>query len=146
MFRRKMFALFASCAAIGPMGCAHHHGGPPSPEKMQRMAVSRAEWFLDAIDATDAQRAVIVPKAEALGRNVAAFRKSTHDVAPDFFAELKGQSPDREKLRKLIDERVESLRTMLQATADDLVEVHATLTPEQRQKITSRLERRFRDD
>jgi Spy/CpxP family protein refolding chaperone len=56
-------------------------------------------------------------------------------------AEWKAEKPDAAKLHALVDQRAAEMTAMAHQAVDAAVEVHDALTPEQRAKVTKKIER-----
>ncbi len=101
-------------------------------------------WFvsgtLDDLKATDAQRAKVL----AVKDRLLAQAEKLHAQHEAAHAELEGSwaadKMDSAALHALVDARVEELRGVLHQAVDGLVEVHDTLTPEQRRQLVSLVE------
>lgn len=145
------FGLLAGAGALLMGGLAFAKGGRGghcgwgrggmSPEDRKRFAAAKIDEVLDELRVTEEQRA------------------SIHATRDRLFAALEEARPDREvrfeELKALFQEddldlrEVEALkaahrdrmRKLEEAVSQAFVEVHATLTPEQRKQLVSKAER-----
>jgi periplasmic protein CpxP/Spy len=121
-------------------GCgAHRHGRDPA--QVAAFVTERVDDALDDLDATPEQRT----KVHAVKDRLLAAGKELHagheEARAALLAEWKADAPDRAKLHALVDARADSFRKLAHEAVDAGVEVHDVLTPEQREKVTSKMER-----
>jgi Spy/CpxP family protein refolding chaperone len=94
---------------------------------------------LDEIQATPAQR----QKVQELKERLVAQGKAIHDEKADtheqLLALLSQDDLDEAKLRGLVKERTEAISKFGDTVADAVIELHQTLTPEQRQKLLAEM-------
>lgn len=117
------------------------HGGHRDPAEVAAFVTNRVEDALDDLDATPDQRARILTAKDRMldaAKQVHGDRKATHDA---LLAEWQSEKPDAAKLHQLVDARVEEMRKVAHEAVDAGIEVHDTLTPEQRAKVTKKVER-----
>jgi periplasmic protein CpxP/Spy len=123
-------------------GCGGHgHGHGRDPARMAAFVTDRVDGLLDDVDASPDQRARVHAVKErmlAAGQTAREGRKEAHDA---LVAEWKSATPDAARLHALVDERVEEMRALAHQAVDAGVEVHGVLTPEQREKLTRKMER-----
>ena len=67
-----------------------------------------------------------------------ADHQPTHDAIMN---EWKSATPDAAKLHALVDARADEMRKLAHEAVDAGIEVHGILTPEQREKLTKKIER-----
>lgn len=122
-------------------GCGGHHRGGRDPAQVAAFVTDRVDDVLDDLDATPDQRARIHAVKEemlAAGRKARERRGATHET---LLSEWRSATPDRARLHALVDERMEELRALAHEAVDAGAEVHAVLTPEQREKLARKAER-----
>jgi Spy/CpxP family protein refolding chaperone len=122
-------------------GCGHRHGHGRDPAEVAAFVTDRVDDALDDVEATPEQRAqihAVKDRMLAAGLQTREARKATHDA---IFAEWKSASPDAAKLHALVDARAEEMRAFAHQAVDAGVEVHGILAPEQREKLTKKVER-----
>jgi Spy/CpxP family protein refolding chaperone len=126
--------------AVGMTGCRHRSH---DPAEVAAFVTDRVDDALDDLDATPDQRTRIHAVKDRMLASVRQARAG-HEVDHAALVEAwKSPSPDRARLHALMDERVDAWRAIAHEAVDAAVEVHDTLTPEQREKVTRKIERRM---
>jgi len=118
--------------AFGGIALAKGHGGPPG---------FFLERMIDALDLDDKQEDMVLEIKNDLWKQRRAMRKEHKAALKDAMGELTKAKPDRAKLHSLADKHIEAMKVTVHQVIDRLLEVQATLTPEQREKLGKRLER-----
>ncbi len=121
----------------GPGG---HHG---DPAKVAQFVTARVDDALDDLDATAAQREKIRAVKDRLlaeGTKLHADRKQLH---AELLTMWKAEAVDRARLHAIVDERIDAMRAFAHAAADGVADAHDVLTPEQREKVAKKAERRM---
>ncbi len=136
-----LVAVIGVVALTGFRGGCGGHGHGRDPAQLAAFVTDRVDDALDDLDATPDQRA----RVHALKDRLLAAGKDAHaghdEARAALLAEWKADAPDRTKLHALVDARVEALRKLGHEAVDAGVEVHGVLTPEQRAKLTKKIER-----
>lgn len=144
---RKIALIGLAILAMGAtVACASHqvrHGH--HAEKAKKFVSHRVDRVLSKIDATDAQRADVDRVKDRLFREFEAAHSGSHAARETVLKEWKSAKPNSERLHALADERVAAYRKAVHEMVDGMIEVHATLRPEQRARITEHMEERMRD-
>jgi len=96
---------------------------------------------LDDLDATPAQRTQINAVKERMLATALSHRETRQETHAALVAEWKVEKPDAAKLHALVDQRAAEMTAVAHQAVDAAVEVHDALTPEQRAKVTRKLER-----
>jgi periplasmic protein CpxP/Spy len=133
-------AGFVTLTGFGGCG-GHGHGRPRDPAEVASFVTARVDDALDDLNATPDQRTRInAIKDRLLASAQAAHgdRAATHDA---LLAEWKSAAPDAAKLHALVDERADAIKAFAHQAVDAGVEIHSILTPEQRDKLTKKIER-----
>jgi Spy/CpxP family protein refolding chaperone len=121
----------------------HGHHRMHDPAEVAAFVTDRVDDALDDLDATPDQRTRIHAVKDRMLASVRQARAG-HEVDHAALVEAwKSPSPDRARLHALVDERVDAWRAIAHEAVDAAVEVHDTLTPEQREKVTRKIERRM---
>jgi periplasmic protein CpxP/Spy len=137
-------ALLAALGFVAVTGFScggRHHGHGRDPAEVAAFVSARVDDALDDLDATPEQRTKINALKDRLlaaGQQAHAGNKETHEA---LFAEWKSDSPDAQKLHQLVDARIDAMRAFAHQAVDAGVEAHGILTPEQRAKVTKKIER-----
>jgi Spy/CpxP family protein refolding chaperone len=146
----KILAIVGGAALVGVAfvaltgfrgGCGGHRHGGRDPAELAAFVTDRVDDALDDLDATPEQRARVHAVKERLlasGQTARAGHREAHDALA---AEWKGERPDAAKLHALVDARAEAYRALAHEAVDAGVEVHGILTPEQRARVTKKIER-----
>ena len=125
-------------------GCHGRHGGHGrDPAAMAAAVTEHVDEVLDEIDATPAQRAKV---HEIKDRLLASAREAHEAHGADRQALLeawRSPNPDRAALLARVDARIDAMRAFAHQAVDGALEVQATLTPEQREKVAKKVERRM---
>jgi len=121
-------------------------GGPfrhrmHDPAEVAAFVTDRVDDALDDLDATPAQRTQINAVKERMLSAAMSHRETRKETRDVFVAEWKAEKPDAGKLHALVDQRAAEMTAMAHQAVDAAIEVHDTLTPEQRVKVSKKIER-----
>jgi periplasmic protein CpxP/Spy len=139
-----VIALVVAAGVVTLTAFRHAGFGPGGrdPARMAAFVKDHVDDVLDDVDATPDQRQQI----QALVSGVLEQAQSLHQGQADAHAQLlaawKSDAPDAAQLHALVDQRVDAMRAVAHQAVDAGVKAHAILTPEQRAKVTKKLERR----
>jgi len=126
----------------GFAGCrGHGHGHGRDPAEVAAFVGARVDDALDDLDATPDQRTrvnAVKDRLLAAGQQARTGNPEAHQA---LLAEWKSSSPDAAKLHALVDARIDAMRAFAHQAVDGGIEVHGILTPEQREKVTKKIER-----
>jgi protein CpxP len=144
--KKILVALSAGAlVAVAFVTLTGFHGGPfrhlHDPAEQAAFITNRVDDALDDLDATPAQRTQIHAIKDKLVADVQAHRadrQATHQALLDAW---KADAPDKAALHALVDQRAAEMTAMAHEAVDAAVQVHDTLTPDQRAKVTRKLER-----
>jgi len=137
----------ALALALGFVALTGFHGGcglhrhPRDPAQVAAFVTERVDDALDDLDATSDQRTRIHAVKDRLLAEGQKARAGHDEARAAMLAEWKAEQPDAPKLHQLVDARVDELRALAHQAVDAGVEVHGILTPEQREKVTRKVER-----
>jgi Spy/CpxP family protein refolding chaperone len=120
-------------------GYGHGH----DPAQMAQFAKNRVADMLDDVDATPQQRQQIGAIVDQMIASAQSAHQGQAGAHQAFLDAWKAETPDAAQLHQLVDQRIDAARTVAHQAVDAAVQVHGILTPAQRQKITTKLERRF---
>jgi Spy/CpxP family protein refolding chaperone len=135
-------ALVAATAlALTAFGGGHFRHGPREPAEVAAFVTDRVDDALDDLDATPAQRAQVNAVKERMLASALAHRETRLETREALLAEWKAEKPDAARLHALVDRRAAELTALAHQAVDAAVEVHDVLTPEQRAKVTRKVER-----
>lgn len=135
-------ALFTAAAFV--MLSGFHGGcGSASPEqrakRITRMVHDHTEDFLDDVDASEDQRTKVHGLADRVVEQALPLIPEQQRAKQELIAQWKSKSPDGARVHAIIDERIAAATRVVHTAADALLELHRTLTPEQRREIDEKL-------
>jgi periplasmic protein CpxP/Spy len=125
-------------------GChGHGHGHGRDPAAMAAAVTKHVDELLDEVDATPAQR----KKVHEIKDRLLASARQAHDAhdadRAALLAAWRSPNPDRAALLARVDARIDAMRAFAHQAVDGALELHATLTPEQREQVAKKVERRM---
>ena len=142
MLSAKVLLLAATAAGSGALGagalhaygrhCSHGGGHGAMMHKFIDLAVNEK---LDEIGASDAQKQKVGEIKDRLMARGEALRGERMAAHKEIIDQLSKDQPDAERVHALVKERTESFARFADDVASGVLEVHAVLTPEQRQKL-----------
>jgi len=146
MKKTVLAALGGALAATLALGLMAFGGGRLAhrmhdPAEVAAFVTDRVDDALDDLDATPAQRTQINAVKERMLGAAMSHRETRQETRDALVAEWKAEKPDAARLHALVDQRAAEMTAMAHQAVDAAVEVHDTLTPEQRAKVTKKIER-----
>jgi protein CpxP len=143
---KKKIAIAASAvlAVVLLSGFAFRggHGWGHNPERIKQMITWRLNDKLEDLDATDAQRQSINAVKDRLFEDGVQLMEEHHGSRAEAFTQLSSDAPDAQKLHSLVDARIDAMRAFAHKMTDAALEVHGTLTPEQRKELATEFRER----
>ncbi|QSQ23782.1 Spy/CpxP family protein refolding chaperone [Pyxidicoccus parkwayensis] len=118
------------------------HGWGHNPERIKQMITWKLNDKLEDLDATDAQRQSINAVKDRLFDEGAQLMEEQHSARAEAFEQLASDKPDAQKLHALVDARIDAMRAFAHKMTDAALEVHGTLTPEQRKELADEFRER----
>lgn len=126
-------------------GCGGHgRGHGRDPAAMAAFVTDRVDDALDDLDATPEQRARVHAVKERVLAAAQEARAAGGDHRAELLAAWRSEAPDAARLHALVDQHLDAMRAAAHQAVDGAVEVHAALTPEQREQVAAKAERRMR--
>jgi Spy/CpxP family protein refolding chaperone len=119
-------------------GCGHH---PRDPAEVTAAVTAHVDDVLDDLKTTDAQRQQILAVKDRMLAKGLALRQAGQPLHEELLAQWNSPNPDRARLHALVDQQLDAMRAFAHDAVDAGVEVHDTLTPEQRAQVTKKAER-----
>jgi Spy/CpxP family protein refolding chaperone len=142
MINAKLAVLALATGGVGVFGLgawgAHAQGrfrGHRDPVMMRKFIDFAVNEKLDEIGASDPQKQKVREIKDRLMKDGRALHESHAALRDKVLALLAQDNPDPAQLKALIRERTDAVSRFGDEAADAIVEIHATLTPEQRQKL-----------
>lgn len=130
----------------GPFGFARGCQSPEERQKAaQRFISNRLDDALDDLNANQAQRARAVQLKDQLIAEAQPLFSGQQEAKAELASQFTGGNPDSAKLHALVDERLNAMRAFAHKLVDAAVEVHASLTPEQKAKVSEKIKDRMED-
>lgn len=143
MSKKTLFVIVGAAALILAAGWAVAKG-PMSFHGRHQMKDKFITWYvtqtLQDIKATDEQKTRIMAVKDRMFQEGAKLREKHEAVHETLQGQWAAGKVDAAALHSLVDQRVEELRGVLHKGVDAFVEVHDTLTPEQRQQVIQAFE------
>jgi Spy/CpxP family protein refolding chaperone len=118
-----------SVAVARPFGGKPMFGGPG-------MMISRA---LEDLDLTEQQELQAIRIRRSIKEQAKDSREAMRADLDRVVAELEKANPDATKLHAVVDESLARMQKLAHSTVDQYLELHRTLTPEQRTALVERL-------
>ncbi|MCP3101122.1 periplasmic heavy metal sensor [Myxococcus sp. K15C18031901] len=112
------------------------------PERIRQMVSWKLNDKLDDLDATDAQRQSINAVKDRLLDEGMKLAEAQRGVRSEVVTQLESATPDAKRLHALVDERIEAMRAFAHQATDAALEVHGTLSPEQRKELATEFRER----
>jgi periplasmic protein CpxP/Spy len=151
--RRRRFFKFAGLGALfGALGSgiawsAYARGGyrghgQIDPARLEEHLERMLKHFYVEIDATEAQRARLEPIVKQAVKDLLPMRERLREARKLGLGVLTASSVDRNALERLRADQVQAADAASQRFVQALADVADVLTPEQRQNLAKRLERR----
>ncbi len=136
MLRTLTFTVLIAVLGVGSLvfvGCRH--------PGHQRGAAFMMDYMAEALDLTEAQQTM----ANSYKDEILAKIKTKHSEKKEMHDELKrqlsGNTIDTVRVKTLIVEHRAGMDDVIDLVVDRIAEFHATLSPEQREKLVSKLEK-----
>ena len=129
--------LFSVFLFSGLAGCRHggHHGG--FDEFDLEAAANRIASRLDLSDSQQSELEGIMTEIAAKAREMHADREARHQELADL---VRQDAISRETVDRKIADKFDQMKNLADFAADRLIAFHATLTPEQREKVAEHIE------
>ena len=142
----RLLLTLAGLAGVVALAGWGRCGHPCSRDPAERAAMVRAvvDDALDDLSATDDQRTRIHAVEERMLAKAATLHAERETIRAELMAQWQSPTADRARLHAMVDQRFEELKALAHEAVDAGVEVHDVLTPEQRAKVTAKMERLHR--
>lgn len=144
MMKKLAIAGSAVLAVVLLSGFAFRggHGWAHNPERIKQMVSWKLNDKLDDLNATDAQRKSINAVKDRLLDEGSKLMEEQQAARSEAFAQLASDTPDAQQLHALVDARIDAMRAFAHKMTDAALEVHGTLTPEQRKELADEIRER----
>lgn len=138
---RTMLIISLSTLFIigGVAACRHGHRSGGFDEFDLAAATDR---IASRLDMTASQKADLEQIAREMADKVKAMRAENENRGQELAELVRQDALSRDAVDQLIADKFSKMREMADFTAERLIAFHATLTPEQREMIATRIEKR----
>jgi len=136
--RWKMIGAVAAALVLGgavAVSCSHGGPGRMSPERMKTIVTWKVNDVLDDIDATSAQRKVILDATYKVLADFGKLHAQSEANHEKLLAELESSQPRADVFHAMIDERTEAFQAFLHRAVDTLLAADNVLSREQRERL-----------
>ena len=141
---RKLVIGLAAGALVLAAGVAiaatSTRGQERGPERARQFINWKVDDALDELDATDAQRAKAHALKDRLFEEGMKMRDEKEQVRAALMEQWKSDRPDAAAVHREVDRIADEFRAFAHQAADAALELHQTLTPEQRAELLQRAE------
>ncbi len=138
---KKRIALISTLISIllvsGLAACKHGRHCSGFDEFDQQAVVNRVASRLDLTASQKAELQDIVSEFAARAKALHADRQARHQELADL---VRQETVTRETVDRMVTEKFDRLKELADLAADRLIAFHATLTPEQREKLAAHIE------
>ena len=138
-------ALAATALVGGALTLTGCHHRCHDPKRAQAFLTSRVDDLLDDVKATDAQRQQIHAVTDPLIARGKALHEGHTAQKTELLALWRSDQPDAARLHALVDARAAAMKGFVDEAADAALQIHAILTPEQREQLARKLERHLQE-
>ncbi|HZA51478.1 MAG TPA: Spy/CpxP family protein refolding chaperone [Myxococcaceae bacterium] len=139
MNRKWIIGLVAGAVVLGA-GVALAASASRGPERARQFINWRVDDALDELDATDTQRAKAHALKDRLFDEALKLRTSKEQVHTVLVDQWRSDRPDGAAVHREVDRIADEFRAFAHQAADAALELHQTLTPEQRAELLQRAE------
>jgi periplasmic protein CpxP/Spy len=133
-------ALTLVAVGVGGLTLTAFRGHHRDPAKMEQAVDRRLSKMLDEVQATDAQRQQITAIKDKVLADGKALRAAHQGSRQQLLALWKSDQPDAAQVHALVDARADAMKKFADEVADAMLQVHGILTPDQRAKVSAKLE------
>lgn len=152
--RRRLFgALAAGVAAVGASLAFHRaahahggrwrgHGGPADAQTMGKRIDAMVAYALADVDATPEQKDRIAAIAKAAANDLAPLRRQHHEARRQAMELLAAPTIDRSRFEAMRVNQMQLGDTATRRASQALLDVAEALTPQQRQQLALKWQRR----
>jgi periplasmic protein CpxP/Spy len=138
--RLKMFGAIAAVAVLSgavAVACSHGGHGKMTPERMKTIVTWKVNDVLDEVDATSAQRKVILDASYKVLADFGKLHAQAEGDHDKLLVELGSSQPRAEVFHAMIDKRGDEIRAFLHRSVDTLLAANAVLSVEQREQLVA---------
>ncbi len=139
---KKRIPFIFSLVAAGLMAAttAFAHGGPKDGRRGGGQMTGRMLKLFESLELTENQEVQLVRVRRAIRENRKASRVAMKKEKTAIAAEMKKATPDAARIHQAIDALTTRKQSDAHFAVDKLLEFHALLTAEQKQKLADRVD------
>lgn len=135
---KKKIAIAASAVLAVVMLTGFRGGGwNRDPERIKQMVTWKLDDKLEDLDATEAQKKSVHAVKDRLFADGKVLAEEHQATRLEVLTQLESDTPDAQRLHTLVDSRIDAVRAFAHKVTDAVLEVHRTLTPEQRKELAT---------
>jgi len=139
-----MFSLAVNVAALVTMAMQwSKHSGRNGPPSRPPFSENHREMLRRRLDLTDEQYERVARTQDQFAKEMEALQTSLGTKRDELFLQLEAQEPNREQVEVLLQEIATLQADQERKVVGNLLNMKDVLTPEQREKLHSLLDRRF---
>ena len=132
-----IITLLSMFIATGVVGCKYGHHPRGFDEFDLEAAVNRIASRLDLDESQKADLKKITTEIAAKAKEMHGDQEAHHKELADL---VRQETISRDTVDQMVADKMEKMQLMADFAADRLIAFHATLTPEQREKIAKHIE------
>ena len=126
-------------------GCHRNGHRRPDMDLVNMIVTYKLDEVLDEIDATRLQRDEFHAAKDWMLSMVEDGMRARRADRQVFLSEIKADAPDAARLHALLDQRIEEKRQLAHDILDTILDLHAILTPGQRDRLFQLVEERMKN-
>jgi protein CpxP len=133
-----MVGAAAAMLVIGgavAVSCSHGGHGKMTPERMKTIATWKVNDVLDDVDATSAQRKVVLDQTYKVIADFGKLHAQSEGDHEKLIAELVSSQPRADVINAMVDERIDAFRAFMHRSVDALLVANAALSVDQREQL-----------
>jgi hypothetical protein len=127
--------VLGGAVAFSTAACSHRGHGKMTPERMKTIATWKVNDVMDDIDATTAQRKVVLEQTHKVLADFGKLHAQSEANHGKLIAELESSQPRADVLHAMVDERTEAFKGVLHNAVDALLVAHGALSSDQRAQL-----------
>ena len=127
------------------VACSHGGRGKMTPARMKTMVTWKVNDVLDDIDATSAQRKVVLDQTYKVLADLEKLHAQSEANHEKLIGELVSSQPRAEVIHAMVDERTDAFRAFMHRSVDALLVANAALSIDQREQLAAKVREHMQD-
>ncbi|MCC7384503.1 MAG: periplasmic heavy metal sensor [Deltaproteobacteria bacterium] len=136
-----IISTLVGALALGTVALAHPGEGPEGGRGGGGFLGHRIGKLIQRLDLTDTQEDLAIDIRSDLKKEGRALKRAGFTRMNDLSAELAKPKPDAARLKQIADQMLEEQRKLVHTGIDRYLQLHATFSNEQRQRLVEQLKR-----